>query len=289
MNEKKFSNVMAIVYILISAVLLAFIVVYTTQTQGSTYSATTEGRAGPISINVVIEDGVIKNAKVVEFPEGERIPESADTIFEQAITAGNANDLDTVSNATMTSNALILGLKQASAEAGIYGSTHIKSAEGFYGLITVQVLIADGIIIGAKVLESPEGEFLPQSVDPIFSKALETGNANSIDVVSGATFTSKALISTLQQAYIEANTDETSLVGHAEGYRGPLSVVVTLENGQITSANLLTITDSEFSLPTAEALLGQAVTMGSTNGLDIIAGATGTSTGIIAALNDAIN
>ncbi len=166
---------------------------------------------------------------------------------------------------------------------------HNVNVDGFMGPMTVQVSITEGQITAAKVTKSAEGEFLPQSAETIISKAITNGNANGIDIVAGATATSKALISALQQAYIDANTDETSIIGYGEGYRGPLSVVITKEGEKLTSAELLTISDSEFSLPTAEAILEQAVTTGSVDNLDVIAGATGTSTGMINALKDAMS
>ncbi len=163
------------------------------------------------------------------------------------------------------------------------------TVDGFMGPMTVQVSMNEGKIEGAKVTRSTDGEFLPQSADTIISQAVSKGNANGIDIVAGATTTSKALISALQQAYIVANTDETSLVGYGEGYKGPLSVVVTMEGDTIASAELLTISDSEFSTPTAFAVLEQAVVLGNAENLDVIAGATATSTGVITALKDAVS
>ncbi len=169
------------------------------------------------------------------------------------------------------------------------GNGTMITVDGFMGPLTVQVTLEEGIIKNAKVTKSTDGEFLPQSADTIISKAISQGHANGIDVVAGATTTSKALIQALQQAYINANTDESTLVGYGEGYRGPLSVVVTMEGDTIKTAELLTLSDSEFSLPTAQAVLEQAVLKGSAEELDVIAGATGTSTGMITALKDAVS
>ncbi len=182
---------------------------------------------------------------------------------------------------------LVIGIVVVSGNTS--GNANMITVDGYMGPLTLEVSITDGLITSAKVATSTAGEFIEQSAEPIFSKAIASGNANGIDVVAGATATSKALISALQQAYIAANTDETSIIGYGEGYKGPLSVIITTEGEKLTSAELLTISDSDFSLPTAQAILEQAVEMGNVDNLDVISGATGTSTGIITALQDAMS
>ncbi len=283
MNEKKFSLTMAVIYIIIAACLIVGTTLFMTQGSQDNYSITVDGYMGPLTVEVSIKDGLITGAKVTESAAGEFLPQSADAIFAQAIESGNADSIDIVAGASATSNALIKALQQAIVEAGVY----ITSAEGRAGSLTVKTTIKDGVIIDATVSDYPEGERIPETAE-IITKAIEQGNANGIDVVAGASMTSRALISALQQAYIKANTDSKGMIGYGEGYKGPLSVQVFLEGEKIVAAELLTLSDSAFSLPTAEELLTKAVTEGSADNLDIIAGATSTSTGVITALRDAV-
>ncbi len=287
MSEKKFSRSMAIVYLIVAMGLVVGIVLFTSAGAADSQGITVDGYMGPLTVEVTIEAGVITDAKVTESTAGEFLPQSADAIFSQAIAQGNADNLDVVAGATGTSNALISALQQAQAQAGIGENVYTVTADGRAGPLTVHVTIVDGVIIAANVSDFPAGERIPETAE-IISTAIANGHPNGIDVVAGASMTSRGLISALQQAYIEANTDESMLVGHGEGYRGPLSVVITMDGDNIATAELLTISDSEFSLPTAETLLEQVVVMGNPDGLDVIAGATGTSTGIIDALKDAV-
>ncbi len=290
MGEKRFSWVAGITYVVIALALILGFVYFSSLQSSTTFTAIGQGRAGPITIEVNIEEGVITDAKVLEYPEGERVPESESTIFSQAIANGNPFNIDTVSQATMTSNALITALKQASTEAGIMGKeTYTASSDGFYGPIMVEATIFDGAIVGVHVHEAIEGEFLPQSADTIFTQAITHGNADNLDIVSGASATSNALITSLQQISSDAGIGGNTYIGTGEGYQGPLSVQVTIENDTIVAARLLLISDSEFSLPTAQAVLDQAVLTGRADTLDVIAGATGTSTGVITAIQDAVS
>ncbi len=289
MSEKKFSWIAGIFYVFIALALIGGFIFFNSMQLANLFNGTGQGRAGPITIEVTIEDGLIKGAEVLTFPEGERIPESADVIFSQAIENGNAFNIDTVSGATMTSNALITALKQASTEAGIMGEdTYTASSDGFYGPIMVEATIFDGAIVGIHVHEAIEGEFLPQSADTIFTQAITHGNADNLDIVSGATSTSTALISALQEISNTAGIAGKTFIGYGEGYQGPLSIQITVENDVIVKARLLNLSDSEFSVPSAKAVLEQAVQVGNADNLDIIAGATSTSTGVITALQDAM-
>ncbi len=288
MSENKISKIMVIIYILVSACLIGVVGVFFNNGSNNGNAITVDGFMGPLTVEVTIENGVIKDAKVTKSTEGEFLPQSEEIIFNQAIEMGNADNLDVVAGATGTSKALISALQQALAQVGIGENVYTAVTDGRAGPLTVHVTIIDGVITDASVSDFPAGERIPEAAD-ILTKAIENGHPNGLDVVAGASMTSRGLISALQQVYIKAKTDENSIVGYGEGYIGPLSVLVTTEGDTIVSAELLTISDSTFSLPTAETLLEQAVANGNADNLDVIAGATATSNGVITALKDAMS
>ena len=75
--------------------------------------------------------------------------------------------------------------------------------------------------------------------------------------------------------------------GSAEGYKGPITISITVEKGKITDAKLISTSDSEFAYSAINAIIAQTITKGSVKKLDAISGATATSRGAIGALEAA--
>lgn len=76
--------------------------------------------------------------------------------------------------------------------------------------------------------------------------------------------------------------------GFAQGFTGPIEVAVTVADGNITAAEVTSISDSDFTADAVNQILTQAVETGSADALDIVSGATITSNGVIEALQTAM-
>lgn len=196
------------------------------------------------------------------------------------------NTVDAISGATVTTQAVINAINQAIetknvvAAAAPEGTTYGGAAEGFAGknnLVAVQVTIKDdGSITALKVGDDNfnetegygaaalESEFTSQFVGKkpplhITAKDEEANEAN-IDVISGATITTKAVLEAINKAYEEKNIiseaaaaatpkptaeptaepaplviPEDALKAAKQGYAGPVAVAVTFDDeGKIT-------------------------------------------------------
>lgn len=77
--------------------------------------------------------------------------------------------------------------------------------------------------------------------------------------------------------------------GTGDGRNGPIEVSVTIENGKIVSADILSESETDFAKPAIRAVLDQAVAKGSMNSFDAVSGATISSKATFDAVKNALN
>ena len=82
-----------------------------------TYEATAEGRNGDVTVAVTVSDSKIEKVEVKENKETKGIADGALEEVPAAIVKQNKADVDTVSGATLTSNAIITATKDALKKA----------------------------------------------------------------------------------------------------------------------------------------------------------------------------
>lgn len=96
----------------------------------------------------------------------------------------------------------------AKGKEGLY----IASAKGYGGEITVNVTIAkDGSIDEVDASCSNETESIGQKAAPKICAAVLKNQSLAVDTVSGATVTSKAVLSGIEKALTEAGADVNAL------------------------------------------------------------------------------
>jgi uncharacterized protein with FMN-binding domain len=198
----------------------------------------------------------------------------------------------------------------ANYEDGIYTG----SAQGYGGLITVQVTVEGGQIVSVEIL-SADGEttsFFNRAVGVIDS--VLTRQTWEVDTISGATYSSRGILGAIENALtgetveIEAPKKEepvTELVqdtyeapqngyqdgtytGTATGFGGDITVEVVIENGKISAIRVISASGETKSYwNKAIAVIDQAVSANSPN-VDTVSGATYSSTGILNAVKRAL-
>jgi len=191
--------------------------------------------------------------------------------------------------------ALILGLGAALAESG----TYTGEAEGFKAgeKVTVTVTLKDGVITEITA-EAPEDtpEVAGPALEELKARTL-TANSAEIEVVAGATWTSKGFIEALKLALAQAvpmDSEEALLngtfTGEAEGFKAGemVTVNVTFKDGVITEITAEAPEDTpEIAGPALEELKARALAANSAE-IEVVAGASWTSKGFIAALQGAL-
>ena len=192
---------------------------------------------------------------------------------------------------------------------GIYEGT----GTGFAGKITVAVEIKDKKIVAITVLnvEADDAAFFNRAKG-VIDRIIQSQNLD-VDVVSGATYSSRGIISAGKNALTgETDSGKTAenpgkgegsttvaevadaaaykdgtYYGSATGFAGPIKVKVVISGGKIASIEIVSTSDGSSYISKASAITGKIVSSQSTN-VDTVSGATYSSVGIINAVRNAL-
>jgi len=86
--------------------------------------------------------------------------------------------------------------------------TYIGTSEGYYSEIKVEVTVDDYNIINIEILEDEEPPTLSDIVFEKLPPRIIKKNNTYIDIISGATYTSKALLDAVENALENAKETE---------------------------------------------------------------------------------
>ena len=172
---------------------------------------------------------------------------------------------------------------------GVYRTEQGAAVEMVVGVLN------DGSVYGLTVLDSHETYGLGQSAksdwDFLCSMLDSQGDLTIADVdsVTGATITSSAIMSAVNTAseYV-SSAGGGALTGTADGFMGPITVEVTMEGSDITAVTVVSNSETPEIAAGALEQIPEAIVAANSPDVDVVAGATYTSNGIINAVKAAI-
>ena len=194
-----------------------------------------------------------------------------------------------VVNAVNSASKYIAGSNEGGASAdGVLTGT----ANGFGGPITVEVTMDGDDITSVVIVSNSETPSVAGAALEQIPAAIAEADSPEVDIVAGATYTSDGIINAVRDALSKAGgsggATDGGLVGTADGFGGPITVEVTMDGDTITG---VTVLENSETLSVASGALEQipaAIVEANSPDVDIVAGATYTSNGIINAVKDAI-
>lgn len=175
----------------------------------------------PMTLKITLSETEIEAIEVLEHSETKGIADEALTEFPQRIIETQDLTTDVVSGATITSNAVVDGVKQAITEAGgdpasfgeatgelaYKAGTYTGVAEGHNGQVKVDVEFSEDKILKVEINESAETEHLAKVVYDRVPKQIVEEQSLTIDTVTGATVTSGAVKNAVKDAVKQAGAD----------------------------------------------------------------------------------
>lgn len=206
------------------------------QPSGS-WSATAKGFGGDVTVTLTIQKGILTEVTVEGASETEGIGGRAVELMPASMVASNSVEVDGVSGATITSSAILEAAAQALAENGVqlqkkepaavqqsmkpgtyYGETYGKWGEGTiegerFGSpkviepTKVAVTVNETSIVSVEVISTSD---TPGFTDPCVEripKAIVEQQSIAVDIVTGATMTSQAILSGVTEALKEAGAN----------------------------------------------------------------------------------
>lgn len=247
------------------------------------YEGVAEGYSGQVRLQVTVKDGKITDVKVLSQSETPAYWRTVQPLLSKIVEKGTTDGIDAISGATLSSNAIFNAVADALSQAKgktksvgesaaaktesgsdssensgytptepnkndysdapLPDGTYTGSATGYGGTITVTVTVANGVIADIKVDSHNESGGYYENALVILDKVVKK-NSTDVDTISGATVTSKGLLSAVENALSKvrpkAKTEYADGVWYGQG-RGHYST----DHVEILSKVLKTSTEAK--------------------------------------------
>lgn len=194
------------------------------------YTGSSRGYGGKVQVQVTMEDGAITDVQITDARhETKSFLKRARRLLSMILDA-QTWEVDAISEATYTSRGILGAVKNAltgeavnnplppqpkpaeplveeefTAPSAYRDGVYTASAPGYGGPVEVQVTIHNGVLTDISV-GSHEGESSSYFAEArrVIPAILETGTPEGVDAVSGATYSSTALLNAVKQALAKA-------------------------------------------------------------------------------------
>ena len=204
-----------------------------------TYEGTGKGIGGNVPVTVTVEGGKITAVEVGDNSETQGIGSKAiEQLPAKIVEAGGVEGVDAISGATVTSKAIFTAVEEAlagaedgtaapaaassskdkaassakadsakadKAEAASDGAladgTYEGTGKGIGGNVPVTVTVEGGKITAVEVGDNSETQGIgSKAIEQLPAKIVEAGGVEGVDAISGATVTSKAIFTAVEEA-----------------------------------------------------------------------------------------
>lgn len=205
-----------------------------------TYKGVGTGFGGTLEVEVTVSDTAIEKIEIVSDSETEgraETDEAKEKVIE-AIIAGGSAEVDGVSGATMTSDAIKEAVAAALAEAAggaaatptdagepgelsFTPGTYNRTGDGYNGPVEVSVTFTENAIEDIEVVSTLETKHVGDVCYDILKEDIIAANGVNVDSVSGATFSSmaykNAVAAAAEAAGADMNVFKTNTFVHEPG------------------------------------------------------------------------
>ncbi len=219
---------------LLLSLCLTFGMLAVASADAETKTGAAQGFASEVKVTVTVEDGKITAIEADD--SGESYPvareDSVEKVIAAIIAANGTEGVDVNTGATSTCTAVVeavnkalAGDGEAAAPAGdiaFTAGTYEATAYGYNGNVTANVTFSDTALTAIDVTASVETAHVGDIAFDIMIPEMIEANGSGVDTVSGATFTSRALKSIVNDAAEQAactNLDafKANKIEHAPG------------------------------------------------------------------------
>ena len=175
------------------------------------YTGSGSGFGGDVKVEVTVQDGKIASIKVLSHKDGSSYMSKAKSVINRIISKQTTN-VDTVSGATFSSQGIIKAVRNALRKASGTSNTgkmpypegiYYGTATGYQGDITVAVVIQDKTIKAILVTEASDDNAYLEKAKAVASNVVKK-QSTSVDLVSGATYSSQGILDAIKNAIAEA-------------------------------------------------------------------------------------
>ena len=219
------------------------------------YEGSARGYSSDVTVKVTIKDGKIADIEVVSQDETPEYFNEAVKVLDDIIDA-NSTDVDSISGATISSDALKEAVQNALQKAEKKGTSKKGKSQ--------------------------------KNKNKKKSSARSRKSRSSGSAIGHSSGPARSLASSSVNIPEGGRLKDGTYQGSASGYRGNISVSVSVRDGKIAGVDILSYNDDDAYFNSALAVINRMIGQTSAN-VDSVSGATYSSVGIINAVNDALN
>lgn len=305
-----------------------------------TYYGTGTGFGGPLTVKVEISGGKIASIEITKTSDGSSFIQKASVLIQNMISTQSTN-VDTVSGATYSSMGIIEAVRDALSQAAVSASENAVSkkpaqstevekpavsgsfpyadgiyygtADGYRGEVTVAVVLQNHTIQNILITQTSDDETFFNRAKAVADQVIKT-QSTDVDLVSGATFSSRgiknAILNALEEAHRISSGEsggngnspddgeiqipegkfpykEGIYYGIGEGYLGEIKAAVVIQKDMLKAILILENEDDEAFFSRALKVTDAMIENQSTE-VDTVTGATYSSRGILEAVENAL-
>ena len=180
--------------------------------------------------------------------------------------------------------------------ASLTDGTYTSSAQGCLSEVSVTVTVTGGKVTAMQInAENETPDLGGKAAETLADQLTKTGSTNGVDAVAGATMTSNAVFTAMDDCLAQAgnaasNLTDGTYTSSAKGCLSDVAVTVTVSGGKMTDVQIDASGETpELGGNAASSLADAILTAGGTDGVDAVAGATMTSDAVFTAVNDCLS
>ena len=187
------------------------------------YTASADGFGGPVEVSVEIgSNGGITDLTIKGDKETPDVGGAAIPVLKQAILTNQTADVDGVSGATFTSDAVKTATAAALAQAGgeevasgpkaadgnlFIPGTYTETATGFGGEVSVTTTVSENKIEDVQITGDHETENIGTLAVQMLGERILAAQSPNVDALTGATVTSNAILGAFKKTLTDAGAD----------------------------------------------------------------------------------
>ena len=227
------------------------------------YTGSASGYKGTTTVQVTVENGYITDVEVISTDDDREFFAMAESSIIAGILSTQSTDVDTVTGATFSSNAILNAVSDALDEMGSCSS------------------MMNSVLTEEDASETESGTFEAETETETSQVEAETEEAGD---------------STTAQAETDAASEEITVTaledgvysGTGTGFRGETTVSVTVSDGVITDIAVESYQDDREYFVRAEDTMIERILSAQSVDVDTVSGATFSSNGILEAVANAL-
>ncbi len=190
-----------------------------------TYAATVDGHNAPMTVEVVFTADAIESIAITAHGETPGISDPALTRVPQMIVDAQSVQVDTIASATVSSKAIIAAVSDCIVQAGgdpaamapkaaktyekaLTAGAYTATAHGHHSDVIVETVVTADAIESVTVTAHAETLHIGDAAVEKMPAAIVAHQSVAVDAVTGATYTSRAILNAVEDCLRQAGGDD---------------------------------------------------------------------------------